>query len=187
MFSFMLSGKCTDSDLFLDVSKQLQKLEPTYGLAKIIGNKCLAGGDFGCASKYFKEALQYTEDGTQKAEIYLQIGKMEVKHNNKSAARQNFRLAISADPANKEPWVQIGDLYYHSYEQCKEMADMVKDRLVFIAAYEMYKRGGSTSKMHNAKSQFPSKEEIFTNNYEVGQAMKVGCWINETVGLQTRD
>ena len=58
---------------------------------------------------------------------------------------------------------------------------------MFIAAYEMYKRAGDTKKMHGAKTQFPSKEEIFTNNFEVGQSLPVGCWINESVRLQSRD
>ncbi len=187
MFSFMLTGKCTASDLFLDVSKQLYKLEPDFGVAKLIGTKCLAAGDYSCASQYYNEALQHTEDGTKKAEIYLQMGKMEVRKKNKSAARANFRKAISADAANKEPWTLIGDLYYHSFEQCKKMEDMVQDRLVFILAYDMYRRGGNSSKMHNAKSQFPSKEEIFTNNYETGQSMTVSCWIKESVQLQSRD
>ncbi len=187
MFSFMLTGKCTDSDLFLEVSKQLHILEPNFGLAKMIGTKCLAAGDISCAGVYYNEALQYTEEGTLKAEIYVLVGKMEENRNNKTAARQNYKKAISANPANKEPWILIGDLYYHSFEQCKKMEDMVQDRLIFIAAYDMYKKGGSASKMHNAKSQFPSKEEIFTNNYEKGKIMKVTCWINESVVLQSRD
>ena len=187
MFSFMLTGKCTDSKLFLDVAKQLQVLEPNYGLAKLIGTKCLAAGNYGCAQKYYNEALSYTEDGAQKANIYIQMGKMEVKKNNKPSARQNYRKAISADPANKDPLVAIGDLYYHSYEQCKRMENKVEDRLVFIAAYEMYKRAGNTKKMHSAKTQFPSKVEIFTDDYEKGQVMTVGCWINEKVALQSRD
>ncbi|RLD23253.1 MAG: hypothetical protein DRI71_05730 [Bacteroidetes bacterium] len=187
MFSFMLTGKCTDSKLFLDIAKQLQVLEPNYGLAKLIGTKCLAAGNYGCAQKYYNEALSYTEDGTQKADIYIQMGKMEVKRNNKSSARQNYRKAISADPANKDPYVAIGDLYYHSYEQCKRMENKVEDRLVFIAAYEMYKRAGNTKKMHSAKTQFPSKVEIFTDDYEKGQIMTVGCWIKEKVALQSRD
>ena len=187
MFSFMLTGKCTDSELFLDVAKQLQVLEPNYGLAKLIGTKCLAAGNYGCAQTYFNEALSYTEDGTQKAVIYIAMGKMEMKRNNKAAARVSYRKALSADPANKEPWLAIGDLYYHSYEQCKRQENRVADRLVFIAAYEMYKRAGDTKKMHGAKTQFPSKEEIFTNNFEVGQSLPVGCWINESVRLQSRD
>lgn len=187
MFSFMLTGKCTDSELFLDVAKQLQKLEPGYGLAKVIGNKCLAEGNYGCATEYFNEALNHTDEGSEIAYIYTQLGKMETKRNNKAAARVNYRKAIAADAANKEPWELIGDLYYHSYEECKQMEDMVQDRLVFIAAYEMYSRAGSVSKKNNAKSQFPSTEEIFTNNYEKGQVMTVGCWINEAVKLDSRD
>ena len=187
MFSFMLTGKCTSSDLFLEISKQLYKLEPDFGVAKLIGTKCLAAGDYSCANTYYTGALQHTDDGTKKAEIYIQMGKMEIKRKNRSAARANFRRALSADAGNKEPWILIGDLYYHSFEQCKKMEDMVQDRLVFILAYEMYKRGGSSSKMHNAKSQFPSKEEIFTNNYEVGHSMSISCWINESVQLRSRD
>jgi tetratricopeptide (TPR) repeat protein len=187
MFSFMLTGKCTSSDLFLEVSKQLYILEPDFGLAKLIGTRCYAAGDNSCATKYYADALRLTEDGTKKADIYIQLGKIEEKRKNNIAARNNYRKAISADPANKNPWIAIGDLYYHSYEQCKKMEDMVEDRLVFILAYDMYKRGGSAAKMHNAKSQFPSKEEIFTNNYEVGQSMRVECWIKESTQLQSRD
>ena len=187
MFSFMLTGKCTDSPLFLEVSKQLQLLEPDFGLAKLIGTKCLAAADYSCADRYYKEALEYTEDGSQKAEVYIQLGKMEEKKHNKPGARQYYRKALAADPANKQPWVLIGDLYYHSFEECKKMEDMVQDRLIFIAAYDMYKKAGDAKKMHNAKSQFPSKEEIFTNNYEKGQSMAVGCWINEMVKLDSRD
>ena len=187
MFSFMLNGKCTDSELFLDVSKQLQKLEPNYGLAKVIGNKCLAAGNYGCATQYFEEALKYTDDGAEKSVIFINMGKMETKRNNRPAARANYRKALAADAGNKEPYTLIGDLYYHSFEECKKMEDMVQDRLVFIAAYEMYQRGGDSAKMNSAKSQFPSTEEIFTNNYEKGQVMTVDCWIKESVKLQSRD
>jgi len=187
MFSFMLTGKCTDSDLFLNVSKQLHKLEPDYGLAKLIGTKCLAKSDYGCATQYFNEALQYTEEGSQKAVIYISMGKMEVKLNNKTAARQNFRKAIAADPANKEPWVLIGNLYYYSFEECKQGESMIQDRAVYLAAYQMYKRAGDAKKMATAKEQFPTKEQIFTNDYVKGQALTVGCWINERVVLEPRD
>ncbi|MEN8248938.1 MAG: hypothetical protein ABFS32_08400 [Bacteroidota bacterium] len=188
MFSFMLTGKCTKSELFDDVAKQLQKLEPTYGLAKIIGNRCAAASNFGCADSYYKEALQYTEDGSEKADIFISMGKLDAKRNNKPMARANYRKAIAADPANKEPWALIGDLYYHSNVQCKQLKDKVEDRLVFIAAYEMYKRAGDVEKMNSAKAQFPSTEEIFTSdNYEDGQSAKVGCWINVSVVIMSRD
>ena len=187
MFGFMLTYKCTDSPLFLDVAKQLNKLEPDFGVAKLVGTRCLAAGDFACAKTYYDEALTLTEDGIKRAQIYTQLGKMETKKGNKVAARSYYQKALSEDPSNKEPWVLIGDLYFHSFEQCANKKSKVEDRLVFIAAYNMYKRGGDVAKMKAAKAQFPSKEEVFNDDYTVGQTLTVGCWINEKVTLATRD
>lgn len=187
MFSFMLTGKCTDDPMFLEVAKQLQTLEPDYGLSMVIGKKCMANKNWDCAESSFQEALKLTEDGTAKSETLVLLGKLRQRENQKSTARKFYRDAIAADPSNKEAYSLIGDLYMSSFADCKKEEDMVKDRLVFIAAYNMYKKAGDVSKMQTAKSQFPSTEEIFTNNYEKGQAMGIGCWINETVVLSSRD
>jgi len=187
MFSFMLTGKCTDSPLFLDVAKQLQKLEPNYGLAKVIGSKCLANKDYSCADSFFRQAIELTEDGSSKSEVLIQLGRMKMMQGQKSTARNIFRQSISSDPANKEAYESIGDLYFTSFNECKGEKDMVKDRLVFIAAYKMYQKAGDSKKMSNAKAQFPSTEEIFNGDYSKGQAMTVGCWINEGVELASRD
>ena len=187
MFSFMLTGKCTDSPLFLDVAKQLQKLEPNYGLAKVIGTKCMSAKDFSCAEVYFTEALKYTEEGSEKSEVYILLGRIKMSAGAKSSARNYFRQSIASDPANKEAYESIGDLYFTSFDECKGEKDMVKDRLVFIAAYKMYQKSGDRNKMSNAKAQFPSTEEIFNGDYTKGQAMTVGCWINEAVELESRD
>ena len=187
MFTFMLSGKCTDTPLFLSVSKQLQKMEPDYGLCKMIASKCVANKDYASAIAYYDEALELTEDGSKKSEIYVNQGKVYSVQKNKSKARAMYSHATAADPSNKEAYTGIGDLYYHSYNDCKESVDMVKDRLVFIAAYDMYKKAGNTKKMTSTKEQFPSKEELFNGDYTVGQTLSVGCWISKSVVLQTRD
>ena len=36
-------------------------------------------------------------------------------------------------------------------------------------------------------AQFPSKEERFLLNWQKGSTQQVGCWINESVVLNTRD
>ena len=74
--------------------------EPDFGVAKLIGTKCLAAGDYSCASQYYNGALQHTDDGSKKAEIYTQMGKMEAKRGRKSAARANYRKAISANASS---------------------------------------------------------------------------------------
>lgn len=187
MFTFMLSGKCTDSPLFISVAKQLQKMEPDYGLAKVIATKCLANKDYTCAIGYYDQALELTEDGSSKSDIYVSQGRVYKAQKNKSKARAMFSHAIAANPANKDAYTAIGDLYYYSVSECQEKVDMVKDRLVYIAAYDMYRKAGNTKKMATSKEQFPSKEELFNGDYTVGQTLSVGCWINKSVVLQTRD
>ena len=78
-------------------------------------------------------------------------------------------------------------MYYSSFNDCKKGVNMAEDRLVYIAAYNMYARAGANQKMAQAKSQFPSKEEIFLFNWKVGDTMRVSCWIGETVTIDTRD
>ena len=95
--------------------------------------------------------------------------------------------ALIEVPSYKDAYKLLGDLYMGSYEDCKKGQSRVKDRLVFIAAHRMYTRGAHKTKAQQAKAQFPSAEEIFTENYEIGQQLKVDCWINETVTLAKRN
>ncbi len=187
MFTFMLNGKCTDSPLFLSVSMQLQKMVPDYGLCKMIASKCVANKEYSHAHNYYNQALDLTEDGIKKSEIYVSQGKVYSAQHNKVKARVMYSHAIAADPTNKNAYIAIGDLYYHSFKECSEQQDMVKDRLVFIAAYDQYKKAGNAKKMASAKEQFPSKEDLFNGNHEAGQTLSVGCWINKSVVLKTRD
>ncbi len=187
MFTFMLNGKCTDSPLFLSVSMQLQKMVPDYGLCKMIASKCVANKDYSEAHSYYAEALELTEDGIKKSEIYVSQGKVYAAQHNKAKARAMYSHAIAADPTNRAAFIGIGDLYYHSFKECSEQQDMVKDRLVFLAAYDQYKKAGDSKKMALAKEQFPSKEDLFNGNYEAGQTLSVGCWVNKSVVLRSRD
>ena len=96
-------------------------------------------------------------------------------------------MAISSDNDNTDAYKLIGNLYMASYEDCKEGKSRVNDRLVFIAAYNMYRRAGLGDKANQAKAQFPSMEEIFNENLEVGESLNTGCWINENVTLSKRE
>lgn len=93
---------------------------------------------------------------------------------------------MEADPSvSSKAYTHIGNLYLNSQE-CYGQQSLVQDRSIFLAAYKMYEKAGNTSAMETAAKQFPSAEEIFNENKELGQQITVGCWINETVTLQKR-
>jgi tetratricopeptide (TPR) repeat protein len=187
IFAFMLQDKCTDDPLWLEAAEAIHKQEKDFGLAKNLGIRYLVMENYNKANQLLKEALELSGSNSDKADILIYLGAVETKIGSKPAARELFRQALAADPSKKEAYEKIGDLYYQSFNECKKEQNMADDRLVYLAAYDMYAKAGDAKKMAMAKEQFPSKEEIFLVNYQAGQTIRVGCWIGETTTIRTRD
>jgi tetratricopeptide (TPR) repeat protein len=190
IFKFMLEGKCTDDPLWLEAGEAIHKLSPDkdFGLLKALAASNIAKDNYNKAEELLKEALTMsTLSNNEKAEAQRYMGSIEAKKKNYSAARELFRQAAANNPADKEAWEKIGDLYYNSFDECAKRQNMAEDRLVYLAAYEMYQKAGNNAGMSRAKAQFPSKEEIFLLNWQTGSTQRVGCWIQESVILKTRD
>lgn len=184
---FSFAGKCTDTKAFLRAATLVETREKDFGLARLLGLRYKSLQKYDSAEKYLKQAISYSDDNLKKADVYLDLADVASKLGRKSTARSYANNALEQDPSRKEAYDFIGNLYFGSYNDCKGGDNVVKDRAVFIAAYEMYKKAGDAKGMAAAKEQFPSQEEIFTYNMEVGQQVTVGCWINETVTIQKRD
>lgn len=188
IIALSLAAQCTDRDFFTKAAITTFEKEPNAGLAKTIGERMMRNENYEEAVDFLNQAAELSENDEQKADIYLSLASLNQKQGNKSAARDYaLRAAQASRGVADKAYTLVGNMYFTSYEQCKQGKDVVEDRAVFIAAYEMYKRAGNTEGMQNAKEQFPSKEEVFTYNKRVGDQVKVGCWINETVTIQTRD
>jgi tetratricopeptide (TPR) repeat protein len=187
IFAFMLQDKCTDDPLWLQAAEAIHQQEKDFGLAKNLAIRYLAAENYAKAEQLFKEALELAPTNSDKADMLIYLGAIEAKNGNKSGAREVYRQALAADGTKKEAYEKIGDLYYQSFSDCAKKENMATDRLVYIAAYEMYQRAGDAKKMAIAKDQFPSKEDIFLVNWSAGDTQRVGCWINETVTVRTRD
>jgi len=188
IFGFMIVGKCTDDPLWVQAGEVVHKLNPEkdYGIAKNLALKFLSTGNTEKASAYATEAVDLAKTPSDKAEALIIVGSIQAKNNANTAARDTFRKAAAADPASKEAWEKIGDLYASSNE-CKKLESQAQDRLIYLAAYEMYAKAGNNQKMASMKSLFPSKEDIFLLNWKAGDNKSTGCWINEAVVLKTRD
>ena len=189
IFTFMLQGKCTEDPLWLEAGEAIHKLNPEkdFGLIKTMASRYMSSGNFDRAEELLKEALPLATTLADKSEAQLYLGSIESKKGNYQAARELFRQSGTSDPTNKEAWEKIGDLYYNSFDNCKKQQNLAEDRLVYLAAYEMYQKAGNGQLASRAKAQFPSKEEIFLLNWQAGSNQRVGCWIGETVVLKTRD
>ena len=180
------AGKCMDSEAFIAGAKVVQKHEPEYGLAKLIGQSAAAKKDFDTAIKYLEESVELTDDNTKKADSYYSLAVIQTNLGRKVSARDFARKALEVDQTKKEAWKLIGNLYYNSFDDCKGEKNPVHDKAVYMAAYDMFRRAGDTGGMSRAKAQFPTMEEIFTYDIKEGSNYKIGCWINENVKIQKR-
>ncbi|MCR9250622.1 MAG: hypothetical protein NXI20_09360 [bacterium] len=186
IFKLMLTGKCTDSPLAFKAAQIVVEAEPNYGIYKFLAQRSGADGNTEEAVSFYEKAVELTDDNTKKSEVLISVARIFGSKGQKSTARSYCRKALSYDPANSSAYKLIGDLYMNSFNDCKKGVSKVEDRAVFIAAYKMYQRAGSSSAMASAKAQFPSIDEIFSEGYKEGQELSVGCWVNETVKLERR-
>jgi tetratricopeptide (TPR) repeat protein len=187
IFAFMLKDNCIEDPLWLQSGEAIHNGgDKDFGLAKNLGKGYYRIEKFEKAEFYFKEALELASTPSDKADMLVLMGNNEARKGNKIAARDYFRQAITADNSNKDAFERIGDLYQSSFKECAQEKSYAEDRLVFLAAYDMYAKAGNNQKMAQAKSQFPSKEELFDLNWQEGETKRVGCWINESVVLKTR-
>ncbi|MGB3465351.1 MAG: tetratricopeptide repeat protein [Cyclobacteriaceae bacterium] len=186
IFKLMLAGKCTSDPVAVEAATIIGEAEPNAAIYKFLAQKASAEDDYEKAIELYEKSAELSDDNLKKAELYVSVGKIMALKGRKSTSRDFARKALSSDPSNSDAYKLIGDLYMNSFEDCKKGVSKVEDRAIFIAAYNMYKRAGSTTGMVNAKAQFPSIDEIFSEGYKEGQQLSTGCWINETVNLERR-
>jgi len=188
LVSLALEANCTDQPVFEQAAQLVIEKEPSFGIVKELGDNALKRKDFKGALKWYSQAVGMTDDNRRKGSLYLTMAKLNSsKIGNRIEARKLCYKAVEEDPSALEAYTVIGNMYFSSYDQCKGNKSIVQDRAVFIAAYEMFRRAGNSSAMAQAKAQFPSREEIFTETFKAGDELTVGCWINEKVKLDTRD
>lgn len=187
IFSYSLKAKCTNEEYFTRAGEVLYDDKPNFKLALALAKKYQANSNYNKAKEYFEAAADLTSLPENKFEAFMGLAYNHYKSNKYLEARKLAYQALSINPSSTAPYNLIGNLYFTSYERCKESKSRVRDRLVYLAAYEMYKKAGNTAQMMAAKEQFPSKEEIFNEGLEKGSKMNIDCWINQSVVLDSRD
>ncbi len=181
-----LAGNCSQLPIFLEAAKIVQEESPDFGIAKVIGIRSAANGDFETAVNYFNQAVDLAPDNAKKADVYYEMAIQYSKKGQKASARRYAQQALNADPSMSKAYTLIGNLYMGSFDDCKQLKSKVADRAIYLAAYDAYQKAGNAKGMKAAKAQFPSISEIFDLNLNEGDPVEVGCWINVTTTLRRR-
>ncbi|BDD07833.1 hypothetical protein FUAX_02650 [Fulvitalea axinellae] len=186
VFKLSMQAECISEPYFVESMIVLNKHTPSAALAKNIAKRYLKDKKGAEAAPFIEQALSLETEPAKKAELYLIKARSKAASSKSEARRLAFEAAKTDASVNKDAYTLVGNLYMQSYESCKQGKSRVKDRAVFLAAYEMFKKAGNTAKMNVAKQQFPSSEDIFSENLNEGDKIQVGCWINTSATLQRR-
>lgn len=188
IFNYSVQYKCYNTSAFLQALEIKHAKEPSFSTSQVIAMRYMQEDNSEKAEEMWSQALTFAENDTQKAEAQFELAKIYTKQGKKSAARTAARAAADLDGSRTaDVYKMIAGMYMNSFNDCKGGQSVIKDRSIFIAAYNAYQRAGDSAGMASARAQFPSKEEVFTEGMQVGQSLSTGCWIGETVTLATRD
>jgi hypothetical protein len=188
IFQYSLQYKCTSSPAFLTALEIIDDNDPTFSTSQALGKRYLQNDEMDKAEEMFNKALTLAQTDEQKAEVHFDLARLHANQGRKSQARESALEVVKFDDSrSSDAYSLIGNLYMQSSNDCRGGQSRVKDYSIFIAAYGAFANAGNNNGMAQAKARFPSKEEIFTEGYQVGDTINTGCWIGLTVALDTRD
>ncbi len=186
IYNLMLEQKCFEEPLFKQSMTLILEKEPSFGGYKKQGHLLKNQKDYNGAIEAYKIAIDLASTNEQKGDLYMIIAKIYSTKENKTRVKEYANKCIVIGYKKSDAYTLIGNLYMYSYEDCKS-GDPVNDRLIYIAAYNMYSKANNQAKMKEAKENFPSGGDIHMHNMTVGDNVKIDCWINETVQVQKRN
>ncbi len=188
IFQYAVKEKCTNSDVFLLALETIDNDSPTFSTSQVRGMRYMQNSEYAKAGELFEKALTLAETDEQKAEIHWDMAKVHANLGRKGQARSSALKAGELNPEREsDAHSFIGGLIMSSSNDCRRGESRVKDYSIFIAAYNAYAKAGDSQGMAQAKSRFPSKEELFTEGFQVGDTVNTGCWVGQSVALATRD
>ena len=188
IFQYSLQYKCTTSPSFMTALEVIDENDPTFSTSQVIARRYQQTGDFARAEEMFQKALTLASTDQERGEVHIDLAKLQSGQGRKSQARASATKAAELNKSVAEDaWTLIGNMYMSSSSECRGGQSRVRDYSIFIAAYDAYARAGNSQGMSQAKARFPSKEELFTEGYQIGEKLETGCWIGQTVTLNSRD
>lgn len=187
VMAFGLNSGCGRTDNYMEALKILSRNEPTPGIFKILAQYAAAEKDWDEAIFNYNKALSLETDDKKKADIHMDLATAHYANYNKPLARQQALKAIELDAGQSTAaYSFIGNLYMTSFDECSFGEDVVQDRAVFLAAYDMFLKANDVKGMEEAQLRFPTREEAFQIDLYDGDSIEVGCWIKVNTILRTR-
>jgi len=191
----MLGKKgCEDSDLYVQVAKKLNELEPSAASAYNVAKWYAAKEDCNSAVEFFKQVVELTDDQELKSKAYISISKCYLVMRSYANTKTFASKALALDGNNAEAVMLIGDAYAYGSSSWGDNA--CEKKAGYWAAVDKYQRAlGMDESLRNkingkiakARGQYPSKKDCFFIGLKDGDAYTIGGWINESTTVRVTE
>lgn len=187
------SMRCTDQDLYLKTSIVLFNNDPTANLGNEIARLYKAKREYQEADEYYKRAIVAETDSVRKSAMLVEYADFVGNTlGEKARARKLAYDALQYNPKQGYSYYLIGTLYAGT-KNCG--TSKMDNWSVYWAAVDKFEQAmrvdpqlaADCRKQIEYLSQFfPTNEEIFFQDFKVGDPYKVPCWIGETTSIRAK-
>jgi tetratricopeptide (TPR) repeat protein len=185
---------CTESELFLQATENLYKLQPTPKSGFLMGQMLLGKKQYSEATKYFQEAENTFTDRASKAKAAFQLATTLMRTSNYAAARSAAERAANYDKSLAgRASLMVAQMYLNSSVSCSSHDGQIRgaawcayDEAARAKSLDGSIAGEANRIMGAARSQWPAKENMFFLGINSGSSFHVGCWIGRNTTVRTR-
>jgi len=179
---------CTDSEVFFKIAKQMHKDNPSANSAEKMGIMSLKMKNYSQAEGYFQQAIEMAESDDDKYHYYIELAQAQSSRGAYSNARASALKATKLKPGEGLPYIMIGDMIASSASVCKHDEECIAKAIYWLAVDYFIKAKSidpsvsdkANQKIATYKKYFPEMKSCFFIDIQVGDPVKIDCWINET-------
>jgi len=186
IYQGMLSDNCSNDPVWFQAAELLHSTAPDFAVTKELCSAYIQAKTFDKSAPLITELQSKAKSPTEKAWIEILNGDIEFQKGNKPGARDLYKKALVADPASKDSYERIGDLYVSSAAECSKTPGSAEEKLIYIAAFQMYLKSGNREKMEQTLGQYPTAADLQKATWKTGETKKISCWIDESVVVKAR-
>ncbi len=185
--------RCNDSELYLKTALVLFNASPTSTMGLDIARIYIAKHKNSEADEIFKRAIAAEEDPEKRSNMLVEHASfVGTVLGDMVRARSLANEAITLNASQGHAYFVIGQLYANT-KNCG--SSKIDNLSVYWAAVDKFNQAKSidanlspdcTKQIAFYSQYFPSTEEIFFQDLEVGKSFNVPCWINERTTIRAK-
>jgi hypothetical protein len=194
MISYYESSGCNQSDFYLAASESLYNMDPDSESAHQLALLFIGREDLEKATFYLQMALFDDKlSGETRADWNYKLSIISLAREEHCEAIEFARESLANLDNYGKAYMVLGDAFIAAR---KQLGDDFQQRTAYWAAADKYAAAAkmypslaeeSEEKLASCTAQFPNKEDIFFQDYRLGNSFRVGGCIQENTTIRSRD